>query len=347
MAAKRRNRKKILSFIVILGVIILAGYMILAVYLNNGSKALDPGNKDYVSVVIPAGTGTAGIGNILQDNNLIDSVEIFRIQSRLKGFDGKFKAGEYRLSQNMSMTDMMRIIVSGNAATMRFTIPEGYDIKKTIGKLSSEKLINAEVFAQEIETGQFNFKFLKDAPSGPNRLEGYLFPETYEVFTFSNEHDIINRMLEQFDRVFTKEYYERAEELNMDINEVLTIASLIERETQVNDERAIVSSVIRNRLAAGMPLQIDATVQYALGEQKDRLSYEDLKINSPYNTYKINGLPPGPICSPGAESIHAALYPADTKYLYYVLKPELNGTHNFAVTYDEFIKYKNQYLKAL
>lgn len=347
MAAKRRNRKKILSFIVVLGVIILAGYMIFAVYLNNGSKALNPDSEEYVSVVIPSGTGTAGIGDILQDNNLIDSINVFRFQSKLKGYDGKFKAGEYRLSQNMSMVDMMKIIVSGNAATMRFTIPEGYDIKKTISKLSSEKLVNVEIFAQEIEIGQFNYKFLKDAPSGPNRLEGYLFPETYEIFTTSDEHDIINRMLEQFDRVFTEEYYQRAEELDMDINEVLTIASLIERETQVDNERAIVSSVIRNRLAAGMPLQIDATVQYALGEQKDRLTYEDLKIDSPYNTYRINGLPPGPICSPGAESIKAALYPADTNYLYYVLKPELNGTHNFAVTYDEFIRYKNQYLNAL
>ena len=116
--------------------------------------------------------------------------------------------------------------------------------------------------------------------------------------------------------------------MGLSINQVITIASLIERETRVDAERELVSSVIQNRLSINMPLQIDATVQYALDEHKDRLNYNDLKVDSPYNTYQINGLPPGPICSPGAESIKAALYPAETDYLYYVLKPELDGSHN-------------------
>jgi UPF0755 protein len=154
-------------------------------------------------------------------------------------------------------------------------------------------------------------------------------------------------MLAQFDKLFTEEYYGKAEALGLSINEVVTIASLRERETRVPEERALVASVIMNRLNVGMPLQIDATVQFALGENKERLSYADLEVDSPYNTYKIEGLPPGPICSPRIESIEAALNPADTNYIYYVLKPELDGRHNFTNSYDEFLRFKDAYTKAI
>lgn len=184
-------------------------------------------------------------------------------------------------------------------------------------------------------------------PAGANRLEGFLFPETYDVFATSMEHDIINRLLGQFDAVYKDEYYNRATELGYDLNQIITIASLIERETRVDSERAIVASVIYNRLNMGMALQIDATVQYALGEQKDRLSYKDTEIDSPYNTYKVPGLPPGPICSPGEASIKAALYPENTQYVYYVLDAKMDGSHRFSKSYDEFLKNKNAYINAL
>ena len=132
----------------------------------------------------------------------------------------------------------------------------------------------------------------------------------------------------------------------MDINEVMTIASLIERETMVDSEKAKVASVIYNRLEIGMKLQIDATVQYAMGESKQFLTYKDLEIESPYNTYQIDGLPPGPICSPGEASIKAALYPEDTDYIYYVLSAAKDGTHKFAKTGAEFQKYKQEYKNA-
>ncbi|MBR0596645.1 endolytic transglycosylase MltG [Sinanaerobacter chloroacetimidivorans] len=344
---KRRNKIKnkrrfIISSIIVTGIVILAGALIFSFYLNHESKPLQPENTESVLVVVPSGTGTAGIANILEEQNLIDNVGVFKLKSKTSGYEGKFKAGEYSLSPSMSMEEMMKILVSGNTNTLRFTIPEGYDIRRTTEKLAQEGLIDPAAFSQEIETGIFDYKFLKDAPAGTNRLEGYLFPETYDIFTTEKEHDIINRMLSQFDKIFTQEYYDRAKELGMSINEVITLASVIEREARVSEDRPIISSVFHNRLKIGMPLQSCATVQYILGEQKPVLSIKDTQIESPYNTYLKQGLPPGPICSPGADSIKAALYPADTKYLYFLAKGD--GSHAFSETYDQFLRDKDKYI---
>jgi UPF0755 protein len=242
----------------------------------------------------------------------------------------------------MSMEEIMNLLIEGKAETVRFTIPEGYDIRRTTAKLSEEGLINAETFAKEIESGQFDYEFLKDTPAGPDRLEGYLFPETYEIFANANEHDIIDKMLYQFNKVFTEEYYTRAEELGMSVRDVITLASIIEREARVPEDRPVIASVFYNRMKIDMPLQSCATVQYILGEQKSRLTTKDTQIESPYNTYLHTGLPPGPIASPGADSIKAALYPADTDYLFFLAKGD--GAHVFSRTYDQFLKDKDKYI---
>jgi UPF0755 protein len=240
------------------------------------------------------------------------------------------------------MEEIMELLLTGKADTLRFTIPEGYDIKRVTAKLAEEGLINQEAFLKEIESGQFDYEFLKDAPAGPDRLEGFLFPETYEIFATANEHDIIDKMLYQFNKVFTAEYYARAEELGMSVREVITLASIIEREARVPEDRPIIASVFYNRLTIDMPLQSCATVQYILGEQKPVLSIKDTQIESPYNTYQNLGLPPGPIASPGADSIKAALYPADTNYLYFLAKGD--GSHAFSSTYEQFLRDKAKYI---
>lgn len=343
-STKRRKNSKliILIVIVVIALVIVAGFNL---YLANGLKPVNSTDTSTIGVEIPQGSGTGNIAVILSDNNLINDVTVFKLQSKLKGNDGKYKAGNFVLSPSMTMNEIMNIIIEGKQQTKRFTIPEGYDIKKVAEKLSAEGFIDYDTFMKEIEFGEFDYDFLVDAPAGPDRLEGYLYPETYDIFEDATEKDIINRMLSQFDKLFTQEYYDRAAGLNMDINEVVTIASLIERETRVKDEKALVASVIKNRIDQGRPLEIDATIQYALGETKERLFYSDLEIDSPYNTYKIKGLPPGPICSPSIDSIYAALHPADTDYLYYVLDPSLNGTHNFSASYEEFLKNKDNYIK--
>lgn len=346
---RRRRKKKVSVFRIVLAVafvfvVCFAGFLF---SMNAAGAPVEAGSTEQVIVEIPAGTGTGGIASILEQNGVIDNITAFKFQSKTKGLDGKYKAGEYTLSPGMSMGEIMDILVAGNVNTVRFTIPEGYTVSQTRDRLASQGLINSEMFDQEVLSGQFDYRFMQNAPAGENRLEGYLYPETYDVYTNASEHDIIDRMLAQFNKIFTEEYYDRADELGLSVNEVLTVASMIERETMADSERAKVASVIYNRLERGMKLQIDATVQYVLGEQKDRLLYKDLEIDSPYNTYKIEGLPPGPICSPGEASIRAALYPEETDYLYYVLKPELSGEHNFAKTGKEFQKFKDEYIKAI
>ena len=348
MSNKRRKKRGngLLIAVILLVAIIAAGAVGFSMVMDSADKALDPTDTASVTVTIPSGTTTNGIGTILVESGIIESADSFKLQSKLKGMDGKYKAGEYTLSPSMTMTQIMELLVAGTVNTVRFTIPEGLTVAETADKLAAEGLINTDLFQKEVESGQFNYRFLKDAPDGKNRLEGYLYPNTYDVFTTASEHDIIDRMLRQLDSVFTEEMYARVDELGMDINEIMTIASLIERETRVDSERPVVASVIYNRLDIGMKLQIDATVQYALGEQKQFLTYDDLEVDSPYNTYQIDGLPPGPICSPGEASIKAALYPEDTDYIYYVLSKEKDGTHKFATNSQQFLIYKNEYKQA-
>jgi UPF0755 protein len=310
-----------------------------------GMRPVNIADTSRVSVTIPQGSGTEAIATILEDADLIGNKTLFRIRSRLDGSDGQYKAGAYMFTRDMSMRSIMAELVNGAAAlTKRFTVPEGLTVMQTAEILAETGIASRNEFLIEAATGDFgSYRFLE----GAVELEGFLYPETYDVYDDASAHDVINRMLAQFDKLFTEEYYGKAEALGLSVGEVVTIASLIERETRVPEERALVASVIMNRIAAGMPLQIDATVQYALGENKDRLNYVDLEVDSPYNTYKITGLPPGPICSPRIECIEAALNPANTNYIYYVLAPELDGRHNFTKNYDEFLRFKDAYMKAI
>jgi UPF0755 protein len=310
-----------------------------------GMRPVNAADATVVSVSIPEGAGTRAIAEILEDADLIRNKTLFRLKSRADGLDGRYKAGVYSFTRDMPMRRIMAELEAGtNAETNRFTIPEGLTAAQTAETLAKAGLVLAADFMREAETGDFStYRFL----DGAGGLEGYLYPETYDVYANATARDLIDRMLAHFDKLFTEECYGKAEAMHLSVNEIVTIASLIERETRVPEERALVASVIKNRLDKGMPLQIDASVQYALGEQKERLSYADLEIDSPYNTYKIAGLPPGPICSPRIECIEAALNPADTDYLYYVLRPELDGRHNFTKSYDEFLKFKDAYMKAV
>lgn len=337
-----KRRRLLIGSMVLIAIIIIILSVIFFQYIDCSSEPVDPNSTESITIIIPTGTGTAKIANILAEANLIQDSRVFRLQSKLGVYNKRYKAGEYTFSQSMSMEEIMKILFEGNSSTIRFTIPEGYDIKRTAEKLAAEGLIDPEVFAEEIEKGYFDYKFVEDAPAGPDRLEGYLFPETYEIFTTANEHDIIDKMLYQFSKVFTEESHDRAEELGMTVNEVVTLASIIEREARVPADRPVISSVFHNRLDIGMPLQSCATVQYILGEQKPVLSTKDTKIKSPYNTYIINGLPPGPIGSPGEDSIRAALYPDNTNYLYFLAKGD--GSHVFSETYDQFLRDKAQYI---
>jgi len=344
MSRKRKKGKvhpatRLAALLAIIFVVSAIGFQ---VFLSSASKPVDSAATDTINVEIPSGSSTDSIAGILEENGLIRSTFAFGIKSRLEGLDGTYEAGYYALAKNMTMDEIMQAIQKGTALTVRFTIPEGFDIKKTAERLSEKGLINIDEFMNQVETGDYPYKFLADAASGRERLEGFLYPDTYEVYPDADERQIIDKMLARFDALFTDEYYDRAAEMGMSVNQVITLASIIEREARVPEDRPVIASVFYNRLEIGMPLQSCATVQFILGEQKEKLTNDDIAIDSPYNTYKNKGLPPGPICSPGIDSIKAALYPADTDYLYFLAKGD--GSHVFSVTYDDFLKNKDKYI---
>jgi len=315
--------------------------------MSNAIDAYDSTDITKVTITVPMGSGTPQIAAILEKNGIIGNSDTFKLVSKISGNNGKYKAGTYALSPSMNLNEIMEKLQSGISAGNMITIPEGYSISEVAEVLEKAGFIDKEVFFDELENGDFGQKFIEFLPEGPNRLEGFLFPETYDVPINASEYDIINIMLNQFDKLYTDEFYARSSELGFNINEIITIASMVEKEAAVNEDRPKVASVVYNRLEVNMPLQFDSTVQYVLGDLKARLSYEDIQIESEYNTYTNPGLPPGPICSPGLEAIKATLYPEETEYLYFVVNPDGNRTHQFAVTYEEFLKYKKEYTDSL
>lgn len=225
-------------------------------------------------------------------------------------------------------------------ATYKLTVPEGYTNKQTAEKVDSatEGHITIADFEEAVNSGVYDFSFVTE---GGGNLEGFLFPKTYDVTEEQSAHSLVERMLEQFEIETEKLDWSQAAANGVSRYQVLIIASMVEKEAKVPEERPVIASVIYNRLKAGMKLQICSTVQYALGEWKPKLSYSDLEVNSPYNTYKINGLPPGPICNPGFESISAALSPSSTDYLYFILTSP-DGHHSFTSDYNQFLKWKQE-----
>lgn len=334
-------KKKILIAVICVAVIIVAGAVF---YITGLGKALDSNDTQTVSVIISSGSSTGQIGQILEEEGIISSADKFKIWSRIKGYDSQYKAGTYTLSPSMDFQKIADIIVSGKVTTVNFTIPEGYTIYQTASAIAAKGLGDYDTLVSLIEAGDFEYDFLKDAQNNKNKLEGYLFPNTYTVDEGMNEEQIIKVMLDQFEKQPYKVYAESGSSYSL--NDIITVASIIERECKVNEERPLVASVIYNRLAKGMPLQMCSTVQYVLGKQKEVLTYADTRIESPYNTYTNTGLPPGPICSPGLAAIKAALNPADTDYLYFVLSEKLDGTSNFSSDYAQFEKDKAAYDKA-
>lgn len=301
-----------------------------------------------VHVEIPKGSSTEGIANILLENELIDSVMYFRIISRLNGFDGQFQYGEYTFSTGMSEEDMMEILMTEGAkrATKTFTVIEGLTLAETAASLSDQGMCTVAEFYDALDNTNWGYRFLQSVPSTEDRAiayQGYLFPSTYEVYEDATAVDIISTMFDQMDKIWTDEYYAQAEKLGMTVDEVLTIASIIEKEVVEPTEQAVVAGVVYNRLEIDMPLQMCSTVMYVLEKRRDRLLYSDLEIQSPYNTYIAGGLPIGPIANPGAGAIRASLFPDDNDYLYFVLKDYTSGTHVFTTNLNDHINAKSSY----
>jgi len=301
---------------------------------------------DYTRVDIPQGANTEIIAATLYDADLIQNELAFRVYVYQHDLAQGFIAGQYELSPAMDVEQLVKKIQAGDVytETLWFTIPEGYTINQMAARLVDLGLVDETQFldiaADPPAEMKAEFPFLQeiDDPDLKYMLEGYLFPDTYEVYSDAGTYDIVKIMLRRTDRVINEEYRSRMTEKDLSLHEILTIASLIEREARVDHERAIISGVIYNRLDIGQLLQIDATIQYILGETKEFLTYDDLEVESPYNTYQNEGLPPGPIAAPGEAAIRAALYPEETDYYFYNYKYDDSGEHYFSHTYEEHME---------
>ncbi len=312
--------------------------------------AMDPSDTTAVIVEIPSGSTTIQIGELLTEKGLVKSKGIFAYQAKELGVADEMKAGKYSLNKAMTAADIANKIASGDifVDNVKILIPEGYEFRMIVDTFVEEMGLDRDKFIDIAENHNFEYRFLGDKPEGAKyRLEGYLFPATYTFSRNADELEVISIMLEKFNSVYTEDHYKKAEAIGLSTNEVITMASIIEREAASNEERDIIAGVFYNRLKSQMMFQSCATVQYLLEERKPVLLNKDLEIVSPYNTYKNTGLPPGPIASPGELSINAALNPKEHDYLFFVVSGNSDGKHIFSKTLAEHEAAKKEAFKKL
>jgi UPF0755 protein len=277
-----------------------------------------------VVVDIPAGQPFKTTSQTLFKHKIIDSPFKFNLVARLKGYDKRLKAGEYSLCACMSPLEILEKLVKGDVKLYKLTIPEGLNIQQIAALVAEAGFSSKSDFIEAANNADLAHKYGIDA----NTFEGYLFPETYYFPKNSTAESIVASMVKHFWLVFGPAWRERSKQLGFSTHQIVTLASIIEKETSDPAERPLISSVFHNRLKRKMRLESDPTVIYGLKDFDGNLKREHLETATPYNTYKNNGLPPGPIANPGKASLEAALYPADSKFIYFVSKK--NKTHQFS-----------------
>jgi len=302
------------------------------------------GEDYYMELVLEEDTPAAEVAVMLEEMGIITNHWLYRLELFLMGRIRTYQAGTYILNRSMTNTEVHQVLrgsLVGIAPEETITILEGWTIRDMAAYFEYREFFPAEDFINVAENHHFPFTFLNDVPDRPNRLEGYLFPDTYFVPVNPSPGAIIYRMLRRFDVIFDAQMVDRAYELGYTMDDIVIMASIIERETRLAHERPMVSQVIHNRLDTNMRLQMCSTVAYVLdyryGIQRDVLYYVDLEIDSPHNTYQNSGLPIGPISSPGQAALRAALWPSGGDYLFFVLVNEQTGEHYFSTTFDAHI----------
>ena len=335
--------KRIIIAIAVLALLFVFVFPMGADFLNI------PVSKDgeEVLVTIEDGTSTYGIGKVLKENELIRSSMVFLLKVKTSEYSGKLTSGTYTLSPKMTITEICQNLSEKKPVreTVTITFPEGYTIEQMAQTLAEKSLVSRDAFFSAI-SDSYEYDFLNEIPKDKDythALQGFLFPDTYEFYEDSSAHEIINRMLARFDEV----YFSMATD-SKDIFDIITKASMIEKEAKLESERPVIAGVIENRTSRNMPYQIDATVLYAATDglyDNDNSAFIADKIknlDSPYNTYMYAGLPAGPICNPGTTSIKAALNPDSHSYLYYHTDTKKNdGSHIFTETFNQHTSTMN------
>ena len=278
-------------------------------------------------VTIEQGMTAPRVAELLEREGLISSKRYFLVLLRLRRVHRRIKAGIYEIGSEEGTWRIIDKLVSGKSKTIKLTVPEGFTARQIAQLIEQKGLGRKDRFLEIVKK---------------RRLEGYLFPETYLLHYDTSEEEIIDMMVDQFNRMFTKEMEERGKKFNFSKRDTVILASIIEKEAARDEERPLISAVFHNRLRKRWYLESCATVQYALGKHKEKLTYKDLKVDSSYNTYNHFGLPPGPISNPGLASIKAALYPARTDLMFFVAKGE--GTHRFSRYYRKHLEVQKERL---
>jgi UPF0755 protein len=320
----------LLLVVAVLGAI----YVVYAAVTGGESEPTGPARIEVVK-----GDTLSSVAEKLEQAGVIPSAFMFKMEARVGGYGTEIKTGEYTFARGAESEMILEKLTAGDAApTLAVTIPEGLSLEETAQEVAGQSGVSAAEFEEAARRTDYGYGFLEDPAI--KTTEGFLFPKQYEFEKGTKAPQMVTRMLEQYlMETQTLDISSAKERLNMSEYELVIVASLIEKEAARSEERPLVASVIYNRIRKDMPLQIDASVHYALDKQGEELSLADLKVNSPYNTYGNTGLPPGPICSPSRDSLEAAMNPAETDYLYYVLKAS-GDEHVFTSNYQAFLEAK-------
>jgi len=286
---------------------------------------LSPRHSKTALVTIEEGMTAQEVAELLKKEGLISSKNFFLFLLRLRRVHKRIKAGIYEINSKESTWRIISKLFLGKSKKVRLTIPEGFTGRQIAQLIEEKGLGGKDKFLEIVEA---------------RKLEGYLFPETYFIDYSASQETIIDMMVDQFNKVFTGDMEERGKKFNFTKRDTIILASIIEKEAVKDEERPLISAVFHNRLKKRWYLESCATVQYALGEHKEKLTYKDVKVNSPYNTYIHFGLPPGPICNPGLAAIEAALYPAETDLMFFVTEGE--GTHRFSKYYQKHLEIQKK-----
>ncbi len=298
-----------------------------AAFALAAGAACDTGDASTARVVVPTGASVRVAADSLAGAGVIRSARWFRAYAWVRGGDRRIKAGTYELRRGDSWGTVLDMLHAGRGLVATVIVPEGFSLARIV-PLLAEKL---NVPEDSVRSAVRDTALLAQLDLPTPTLEGYLFPDTYTFSEGTTARQAVDAMVHQFERAWKPQWTARLDSLGMSRHDVMTLASIVEKEAKLPEERPVIAAVYMNRLRAGMLLQADPTVQYALPDHEGRVLYRDLRVRSPYNTYRHLGLPPGPIASPGEASILAALYPAKVPYKYFVAAPD--GHHEFRVDY--------------
>jgi UPF0755 protein len=310
-------------------ILLLGGILSLLFYAGIQLLSPLPISNRNIEVYVPKGATFRQVVDLFAHEGVVRDRNLFLFIARITGIDRKIKAGYYSIYKSMNSLDLLKVLRKGQIIEYEVTVIEGDSLPEIADKLSERGIVTKEKFFQLASDRDFLFSYDIDAPS----LEGYLFPDTYNIPKGLDPEEAVGMMINNLREKFSFEMIERTEELGLSEREVLTLASIIEKEAATDEERPLISAVYHNRLKKKIPLQADPTAIYGIKRSKEGITASDLRHKTPYNTYTMKGLPPGPIASPGIKSIVAALNPANVPYIYFVSNND--GTHLFSVTAEE------------